>query len=62
MRIKKKKMDNAIELSLKLLILYGIFCGLVGAIFNEVLRELEYWYYAYKEKEQKSKKRDSQYL
>ena len=57
-------MDNAIELSLKLLILYGIFCGLVGAIFNEVLRELEYWYYAYKEKkqqerEQKSKKCNS---
>ena len=55
-------MDNAIELSLKLLILYGIFCGLVGAIFNEILREFEYWYYAYKEKKQKSKKCNSQYL
>ena len=57
-------MNNAIEISLRLLILYGIFCGLVGAIFNEVLRELEYWYYAYKEKkqqerEQKSKERNS---
>ena len=57
-------MNNTIEIGLKLLILYGIFCGLVGAIFNEVLRELEYWYYAYKEKkqqerEQKSKERDS---
>ena len=55
-------MNNTIEISLKLLILYGIFCGLVGAIFNEVLRELEYWYYAYKEKKQKSKKCDPQYL
>ena len=55
-------MNNAIEISLRLLILYSIFCGLVGAIFNEVLRELEYWYYAYKEKKQKSKKCDSQYL
>ena len=57
-------MNNTIEIGLKLLILYGIFCGLVGAIFNEVLRELEYWYYAYKEKqqqerEQKSKECDS---
>ena len=52
-------MNNTIEIGLRLLILYGIFCGLVGAIFNEVLRELEYWYYAYKEKEQKSKKRYS---
>ena len=57
-------MNNTIEISLKLLILYGIFCGLVGGIFNEVLRELEYWYYAYKEKkqqerEQKSKECDS---
>ena len=57
-------MNNAIEISLRLLILYGIFCGLVGAIFNEVLKELEYSYYAYKEnkqqeREQKSKERDS---
>ena len=57
-------MDNAIEISLQLLIFYSIMCGLVGAIFNEVLRELEYWYYAYKEKkqqerEQKSKECDS---
>ena len=57
-------MDNTIELSLKLLILNKKICGLVGAIINEVLRELEYWYYAYKEKkqqerEQKSKERDS---
>ena len=52
-------MDNTIELSLKLLILYGIFCGLVGAIFNAVLRELEYWYYAYKEKKQQERDQKS---
>lgn len=57
-------MNNTIEISLQLLIFYSIVCGLVGAIFNEVLRELEYWYYAYKEKkqqerEQKSKKCNS---
>ena len=52
-------MNNTIEISLKLLILYGIFRGLVGAIFNEVLRELEYWYYAYKEKKQQEREQKS---
>lgn len=51
-------MDNTIELSLKLLILYGIFCGTVGALFNETLSVLEDMYYEKKYKKRKQKDKE----
>ena len=51
-------MNNTIEISLKLLILYGIFCGTVGALFNETLSVLENTYYEKKYKKRKQKDKE----
>lgn len=51
-------MNNTIEIGLKLLILYGIFCGIVGALFNEALSVLEDIYYEKKYKKRKQKDKE----
>lgn len=51
-------MNNTIEIGLKLLILYGIFCGTVGALFNEALSVLEDIYYEKKYKKRKQKDKE----
>ena len=51
-------MNNTIEIGLRLLILYGIFCGIVGALFNETLSVLEDIYYEKKYKKRKQKDKE----